>query len=134
MNKKTFFSILAIFAISLCFISCSKDDDDNNTYAIEKADLIGSWEVISVSNSTTFKHVKPGCIFVFNSNNTCSTPFSMENHYEIKSGKVYTYYKSTMEPMYVYSLISTEDDIASLRMNGTLDESNLSITIKARKK
>lgn len=47
-----------------------------------------------------------------------------------ESGKVYTYYKSTMEPMYV----STEDDIASRRMNGTLDESNLSIAIKARKK
>lgn len=134
MNKKTLISILAIFAISLCFINCSKDDDDDNTYAIEKSDLIGSWEVISVSNATTFKHVKPGSIFEFKSNNTCSTPFSMEDYYEIKSGKVYTYYKSTMEPMYVYSLTSTEDEIVSLRMNGTLDESNLSITIRARKK
>lgn len=57
----------------------------------------------------------------------------MENAYRIKNGKIYTYYSETDEPMHVYSLLSKQDNSLTVRVNGTLDESNVSVTIQLKK-
>lgn len=57
----------------------------------------------------------------------------MENAWKIEDGKIKTYYKPTAEPMLIYSLISTDGSIYNVRVNGTLDESDLSVVIKMKK-
>lgn len=54
----------------------------------------------------------------------------MENAYRIKNGRVETYYKDTEEPMLVYTLQNNSNGILTVKVSGTLDESNLSVNIK----
>ena len=58
----------------------------------------------------------------------------MEDSYKIESGQVKTYYAETMEPMYVYELLGKNGNMLTVKMKGTLDESNLSIVFKMIKK
>ena len=57
----------------------------------------------------------------------------MEDAYKILGGKIYTYYAETDEPMYIYSLISGDASNLTVRVGGTLDESDMAITIKLQK-
>lgn len=124
--------LAAIFSVSMMISSCGDDDDDEPSLAFDSQSIIGTWEVTSV-NGTAFNHLTTGTTLTFNSNGTCTTNFSMENSYRIEGGKIYTYYAETNEPMYVYTLLSKRDNNMSVRVTGTLDESNLSVTINLRK-
>lgn len=57
----------------------------------------------------------------------------MENAYRIKNGRVETYYKDTEEPMLIYTLQNNNNGILSVKVSGTLDESNLSVSIKMKR-
>lgn len=122
----------AIFSVSMILSSCGDDGDDEPSLAFDSQSIIGTWEIIGV-NGTSFNHLTTGTTITFNSNGTCSTNFPMEDSYRIEGGKIYTYYAETSEPMYVYTLLSRSGNNMSVRVTGTLDESNLSVTIGLRK-
>lgn len=122
----------AIFSVSMVVSSCGDDDDDEPSLAFDNQSIIGTWSITSV-NGTSFPSFTNGATLTFNSNGTCETADNMETAYRIEGGKIYTYYAETNEPMYVYTLLSKSGDNMSVRVSGTLDESNLSITISIRK-
>ena len=68
----------------------------------------------------------------FYSDGTCIGVMDMEDAYRIKDGKIFTYYSNTDEPMYIYSLLLKQDNSLTVRVNGTLDESNISVTIQLK--
>lgn len=122
----------AIFSVSVMESSCGNDDDDEPSLAFDRQSIIGTWNITSV-NGTSFPSFTSGATLTFNSDGTCETVDNMETAYKIEGGKIYTYYAETNEPMYVYTLLSKSGDNMSVRVTGTLDESNLSITISMRK-
>ena len=58
----------------------------------------------------------------------------MEDAYKIEGGQVKTYYAETMEPMYIYELLKKDGSTLTVKMKGTLDESNLSTVFKMVRK
>ena len=57
----------------------------------------------------------------------------MENAYRIKNSRVETFYKDTEEPMLIYTLQNNNKGILTVKVSGTLDESNLSVSIKMKR-
>lgn len=115
--------------------SCSKDDEDtSSSLSFDKSTTVGTWEITEVNGTSPWRWVAKGNNIVFNSNGYCTTEFSMENAWKIEGGKIKTFYKETNEPMLIYTLVSKEDNTYNVRIIGTLDESNLSILTKMRKK
>lgn len=121
----------AIFSIGIVVSSCGDDDDDEPTLSFDQS-IVGTWQITNVSGAG-FNHLTTGSTLTFNSNGSCTTNFSMEDSYRIENGKIYTYYAETKEPMYVYTLLSKSGDTMSVRVTGTLDESNISMTINIRR-
>lgn len=117
----------AIFSVGMMLSSCGNDDDDEATMSFDQS-IVGTWQITNVSG-TVFNHLTTGSTLTFKSNGTCTTNFSMEDSYRIENGKIYTYYGETGEPMYVYTLLSKSGDTMCVKVTGTLDESNLSMTI-----
>lgn len=129
-------SVLLLFtaALFVCVTttSCSSDDDDTPSMSFDTQTIVGTWEITNVGNNSLPEFQK-GVTLTFYSDGTCKGVMDMENAYRIKDGKIYTYYSETDEPMYVYSLLSKQDNSLTVRVNGTLDESNISVTIQLRK-
>lgn len=131
--KKLFLLTLPVLLLSLLFIGCSNDDDNESSLNFDKTTAVGTWSITSVSGTSEWRWIAQGKELTFNSDGTCKTDFSMENAWKIEDGKIKTYYKPTAEPMLIYSLISTDGSIYNVRVNGTLDESDLSVVIKMKK-
>ncbi len=53
----------------------------------------------------------------------------MENSYKIEGGVIKTYYKETGEPMFIYTLLSVSSNVYTVKIGGTLDESNKSVIV-----
>ena len=124
--------IIFLMFSALVFVSCGSDDEPDLQF--DKNTIIGTWEITEVQGSPEWWWIVTGTIFTFNSNGTCSTGFSMEDSYKIEGGQVKTYYAETQEPMYVYELQSKHGNTLTVKMKGTLDESNLSTVFKMTKK
>lgn len=73
-------------------------------------------------------NLKNGKTIRFKNDGSCEAFHSMENAWRINNGRIETYYKTTNEPMYVYTLIAVNGDMITVKMNGTLDD-NLESTI-----
>ncbi|GJG31299.1 hypothetical protein PRBRB14_21780 [Hallella multisaccharivorax DSM 17128] len=114
--------------------SCGSDDNgpSDSIQSFTADNVVGSWMITEVDGDS-FKSFKKGAVLTFNSNGTCSTGFYMEDAYKIQDGKIYTYYAETDEPMYIYTLVSGDASNLTVRVGGTLDESDMSITIKLQK-
>ncbi|MBR5674699.1 MAG: hypothetical protein IKW97_09905 [Muribaculaceae bacterium] len=117
---------------ALVFVSCGSDDEPSLQF--DKNAIIGTWEITEVQGSPEWWWILTGTMLTFNSNGTCSTGFSMEDSYKIEGGLVKTYYAETQEPMYVYELMGRNGNTLTVKMKGTLDESNLSTVFKMTKK
>lgn len=130
MKKLIIFFSLMFSA--LVFVSCGSDDEPDLQF--DKNTIIGTWEITEVQGSPEWRWIVTGTILTFNSNGTCSTGFSMEDSYKIEGGQVKTYYAETQEPMYVYELMGKNGNTLTVKMKGTLDESNLSTVFKMAKK
>lgn len=124
-----FFSLMFT---ALAFVSCGSDDDPDLQF--DKNNIVGTWEITEVQSTPGWRWIVKGTTFTFNSNGTCKTGFSMEDSYKIESGQVKTYYAETQEPMFVYELLGKNDNTLTVKMKGTLDESNLSTVFKMTKK
>jgi len=130
MKKLIIFFSLMFSA--LVFVSCGSDDEPDLQF--DKNTIIGTWEITEVQGSPEWWWILTGTMLTFNSNGTCSTGFSMEDSYKIEGGLVKTYYAETQEPMYVYELMGRNGNTLTVKMKGTLDESNLSTVFKMTKK
>ena len=130
MKKLIIFFSLMFSA--LVFVSCGSDDEPDLQF--DKNTIIGTWEITEVQGSPEWRWIVTGTMLTFNSNGTCSTGFSMEDSYKIEGGQVKTYYAETQEPMYVYELMGKNGNTLTVKMKGTLDESNLSTVFKMTKK
>ena len=130
MKKLIIFFSLMFSA--LVFVSCGSDDEPDLQF--DKNTIIGTWESTEVQGSPEWWWIVTGTMLTFNSNGTCSTGFSMEDSYKIEGGQVKTYYAETQEPMYVYELMGKNGNTLTVKMKGTLDESNLSTVFKMTKK
>lgn len=124
--------IIFLMFSALVFVSCGSDDEPDLQF--DKNTIIGTWEITEVQGSPEWWWIVTGTIFTFNSNGTCSTGFSMEDSYKIEGGQVKTYYAETQEPMYVYELMGKNGNTLTVKMKGTLDESNLSTVFKMIKR
>lgn len=138
---KRIFSITTVLFLSICFVSCSSDnsgDNDSSSYTWFSQSEINDvlWIVQNVSDKkyTTYNHndLVPGYKVKFYSNGTCKSSNSMQTGWTIESGKIKTYYAKTNEPMYVYTLISQNEDNLVVKMEGTLDD-DLSATLTIKK-
>lgn len=117
----------------MIFTSCSSDDDES-TLPIDVSTIVGTWEIKEVDGTSEWSWIGRGRLLTFNSDGTCETDFSMENSYKIEGGQIKTYYRQTGEPMLVYTLLSKESETLRVKVNGTLDESNLSVIIQMKRK
>ena len=130
MKKLIIFFSLMFSA--LVFVSCGSDDEPDLQF--DKNTIIGTWEITEVQGSPEWWWILTGTMLTFNSNGSCTTGFSMEDSYKIEGGQVKTYYAETQEPMYVYELMGRNGNTLTVKMKGTLDESNLSTVFKMTKK
>ena len=134
MKKLASMLFLLTAALFACVMttSCSSDDDGTPSMSFDTQTIVGTWKITNVGNKS-LPEFQNGVTITFYSDGTCKGVMEMENAYRIKNGKIYTYYSETDEPMYVYSLLSKQDNSLTVRVNGTLDESNVSVTIQLKK-
>ena len=118
-------------------VACGSDDDDDGSLPFTKELLVDAysyWDIKDITGSNS--HLIKGAVANFYSDGTCNGFDSMETSYEIKGGKLYTYYAKTKEPMFVYTLLKrfvdeTHDEL-TVRVDGTLDDHS-SCTIVMRR-
>lgn len=101
---------------------------ENNVVPSEKAftkEIIAGdfqWKVNSVSiKRGASSIITEGKTIRFYENGSCEGFHSMENAWRINNGRIETYYKQTEEPIYVYTLLSSNSDELLVRIEGTLD-------------
>jgi len=101
---------------------------ENNVVPSEKAftkEIIAGdfqWKVNSVSiKRGSSSKITEGKTIRFNEDGSCEGFHSMENAWRINNGRIETYYKQTEEPIYVYTLLSSNSDELLVRIEGTLD-------------
>ena len=101
---------------------------ENNVVPSEKAftkEIIAGdfqWKVNSVSiKRGASSIITEGKTIRFNEDGSCEGFHSMENAWRINNGRIETYYKQTEEPIYVYTLLSSNSDELLVRIDGTLD-------------
>lgn len=129
---KKFILFFSLMVTTMALVSCGNDDEPNLQF--DKETIIGTWEITEVQGTPEWWWIAQGNALTFNSNGTCSTGFSMEDSYKIEGGQVKTYYAETQEPMYIYELQGKKENSLTVKMKGTLDESNLSMVFKMTKK
>ena len=130
--KKVLLLVMGFVAV-LSLSCCSSDDDDNETsLSFTKEIIVGKWKITNISGNN--KHsdwLSVGSEAEFKADGTCKGWFSMEDAYKIECGRVKTYYARTSEPMFVYTLLSQNGTMLSVRMDGTLDDkSSCTLTLQ----
>ena len=81
------------------------------------------WKVNSISiKRGSSSIITEGKTIRFNEDGSCEGFHSMENAWRINNGRIETYYKQTEEPIYVYTLLSSNSDELLVRIDGTLDD------------
>lgn len=140
MKQRKIWSMMMLVAMALpLMVSCggSDGDDGDNSLSFTKEMIVTEnsfWDIKNIQGNNT--HFKQGATARFYADGTCKGFDNMETSYEIKGGKLYTYYAKTKEPMYVYTLqsryVNEFNDELTVKVEGTLD--NYSIcTIIMRK-
>lgn len=123
---------MCITLCSLSLVSCSNDDEEDHLN-FTPSEIVGTWKITSVIGESEWYWISKGGTLKFASDGKCRTGFSMENAYKVSGGEIRTYYKGTGEPVLVYSLIEKYSSYYKVKVSGTLDESNLSVTIIMKK-
>lgn len=81
------------------------------------------WKVNSVSiKRGASSKITEGKTIRFYEDGSCEGFQSMENAWRINNGRIETYYKQTEEPIYVYTLLSSNSNELLVRIDGTLDD------------
>ena len=133
MKKLTFMMLLAAF-FTLCFTSCSKDDDDSFAYPMEQ--LYGKWKAVEIKvdgrwyDVTKYPYTRFGMDITFYENGKFYGSGYLENGsgtYTV-SGKTITTYVSGKEYA-VYTVNSLNGNEADL----TLRMGSETLQMKAKK-
>lgn len=126
-------TVLLTVLLIVGFTACGDDDKGSSTLQFTKETIVGSWETsgISVTRGESYI-VRNGVVITFNNDNSCKGFHSMENAYRINQGKIETYYSKSNEPMFVYTLLSTNGNSMKVQIDGTLDD-DFSCTITLSK-
>ena len=140
MKKLKIWSMMMLIAMALpLMVACSGDDsEDDNSLPFTKDMIVCGdyyfWDIKETTGNNT--RMRKGASAQFFADGTCKGFYSMETSWEIKGGKLYTYYAKTKEPMFVYTLQSrfatAYDEELTVRVDGTLDDKTSS-TIVMRK-
>lgn len=85
MMRKNFMLLSAIFMMAILFVSCSKDDEDNNP---TKSPIVGEWQLISISAHTIENGVKGDVETVDYSSATNKSVLKFTSDYKVEF-KVY---------------------------------------------
>lgn len=124
--KKVYFYLTAFLMIALMsvsFMACSSDDDDKVSLSFTKEIIVGKWKITNIAGKNEHSNwLSVGSEAEFKSDGTCKGWFSMEDAYKIEGGRIKTYYARTSEPMFVYTLLSQNGTMLSVKMDGTLDD------------
>lgn len=108
--------------LSIGLAACGSDKDEEPSMSFTQEIIVGKWKIASISGESGHVDLKVGVEMVFKADGTCNGWFSMEDAYKIENGRVCTYYAKSGEPMFVYTLLSQNGTMLSVRMNGTLDD------------
>ncbi len=118
---------MVLAAMMMPVLTACGGDDDDNSMSFTKEMLVDEhsfWEIKDIQGNNT--RLIKGATAKFYANGTCKGFDSSETYYEIKGGKLYTYYGYTMEPMFVYTLQSRHvddyNDELTVKVDGTLDD------------
>lgn len=118
-------AVLMIAFVSISFTACSSDDDDEPSLSFTKEIIVGKWRITNIAGNNEHSNwLSVGREAEFKSDGTCKGWFSMEDAYKIEGGRIKTYYARTLEPMFVYTLLSQNGSTLSVRMDGTLDDNS----------
>ena len=129
--------LLAVMMMPMV-VSCGGDDDnDDNSMSFTKELLVDEysyWDIKDITGNNT--HLRKGATARFYADGTCNGFDNMETSYEIKGGKLYTYYAKTKEPMFVYTLqsryVNEFNDELTVKVDGTLDDHSTCTIIMRR--
>ena len=129
MKQLKIWSVMLLAVMMMPMVaSCGGDDDnDDNSMNFTKDLLVDEnsyWEIMEITGNNT--HLYKGATAIFYADGTCYGFDNMETSYEIKGGKIYTYYAKTKEPMFVYTLqsrnVNENTEELTVRVDGTLDD------------
>ena len=111
--------------VTFRYIFERESNDISTQKAFTKEIIAGDfqWNVNSVSiKRGASSYIKEGKKIRFYDDGTCEAFHSMETAWRINNGRIETFYKQTNEPMFVYTLLSINDDEITVQINGTLDD------------
>jgi len=118
-------AVLMIAFVSVSFMACSSDDDDEPSLSFTKEIIVGKWRITNIAGNNEHSNwLLVGSEAEFKSDGTCKGWFLMEDAYKIEGGRIKTCYARTSEPMFVYTLLSQNGTTLSVRMDGTLDDNS----------
>lgn len=122
--------ILFVSLFSFTFVSCGDDNESSSGISWDSEEVIGTWEIVSISGTDVPSRIKKGGWLTFYKG-YCFTEYSMEDNYVIEGDRIRTFYSKTKEPMFIYTLIKRNGDSYLVRMDGTLDDtSSALLTLK----
>ena len=129
MKQLKIWGILMLVVMLMPLVtSCGGDDDsDDHSLSFTKEMIVNEnsfWDIKEITGNNS--HFKKGASAKFYADGTCNGFDNMETSYEIKGGKLYTYYAKTKEPMFVYTLqsryVNEYADELTVKIEGTLDD------------
>lgn len=112
-------------------VACGSDDNDSESgMNFTKEMLVDEncyWDIKEITGNNV--RLSKGAEAEFYADGTCKGFDNMETAYQIKNGRLYTYFGKSQEPIYVYTLLSREvsnvKDELTVRVDGTLDDKSV---------
>ena len=95
MKKIKIWSAMMLVAMMVSMmVACGGDDSNDNSLPFTKEMIVCGdnyfWDIKEVSGNNT--RMKKGASAMFYADGTCKGFYGMETSYDIKDGKLYTYY------------------------------------------
>lgn len=84
-------------------------------------DIVWTVESITIERGSS-DAITEGEYIHFYEDGRCEGFEYMETAWHLNNGKIETFYEETNEPIYVYTLLSQNDNVLKVRVNGTLDD------------
>ena len=131
MKKLKIWSMMLMIITLPMMVACGSDDSDSeSSMDFTKEMLVDEscyWDIKEITGNNT--RFSKGDVAEFYADGTCKGFDYMETAYQIKNGRLYTYYGKTQEPMFVYTLLSRDvsdvKDELTVRVDGTLDDKSV---------
>ena len=132
MKKNKIWSMMLMtITITTIMVACGSDDSDSDSSMNFTKDMLvdenSYWDIKDITGNNA--RFNKGDVAEFYADGTCKGFHHMETTYQIKNGRLYTYYAQTQEPMFIYTLLSKEvsgvKEELAVRVDGTLDDKSV---------